>query len=354
MSDPAPRRPERAPAPGLNWTGHLATFFERYGALVALLLLFGWNALFAENAAVFRKPENLRNILNQNAATGIVAVGMTLVIVAGGIDLAVGSVMALAAAVALLAINAGIAAGLSEGVAVAGGLGIGLLTGLACGIVNGLLVTVGRLPAFIATLGGLVAYRSITLALADAGEIRSDSQEVLSSIGRGGVPVIPGTWLESGRTLTFTWNIVLFFLVAALGSILLARTRYGRHLVAVGGNETAARYSAIPVDLVRLGAFTLMGLCAAVAGLMQAARMNSVSSSQLGLQMELDAIAAVVIGGTSMAGGKGRVWGTVIGVLILAIINNMLVVAGVSVHWQGFVKGVIIILAVLIQRGRRS
>jgi ribose transport system permease protein len=104
---------------------------------------------------------------------------------------------------------------------------------------------------------------------------------------------------------------------------------------------------------VRLVAFIIVGFCAALAGLMQTARMNSVSSSQLGLQMELDAIAAVVIGGTSMTGGKGRVWATVVGVLILAIINNMLVVAGVSVHWQGFVKGVIIVLAVLIQRGRR-
>jgi ribose transport system permease protein len=140
--------------------------------------------------------------------------------------------------------------------------------------------------------------------------------------------------------------------VAIVGQVLLSRTRFGRHLVAVGGNEQAARYSAIPVGLVRLGAFAIMGACAGLAGLMLSSRMNSVSSSQLGLNVELDAIAAVVIGGTSMAGGRGRVWGTVVGVLILAIINNMLVMRGVSVHWQGFVKGVIIVLAVLIQRGR--
>lgn len=340
-------------APRVPWSAHLASFFERYGALVALGVLLVWNVFFAQNAEVFRRPENLRNLLNQNAATGIVAVGMTLVIVAGGIDLAVGSVMALVAAVALLTTNALIGSGVGEGAAVALGFGAGIATALACGLINGLLVTVGRLPAFIATLGGLVAYRSITLALADAGEIRSQSTSILSAIGRGGIPILPGSWLASGRTLYFTWNVILFLVVAIAGQVLLARSRLGRHLTAVGGNETAARYSAIAVDRVRLTAFVLVGLCAGLAGLTQVARMNSVSSSQLGLQMELDAIAAVVIGGTSMAGGKGRVWGTVVGVLILAIINNMLVVADVSVHWQGFVKGVIIILAVLIQRGRR-
>lgn len=332
----------------------IADALERHGVLLALGLLIVWSAFFSEGAETFRRPENLRNILNQNAATGVVAVGMTLVIVGGGIDLAVGSVMALAAAVAVMTTNALLASGMGEATAVWLGLGAGLATGGACGCVNGLLVTLGRLPSFIATLGGLVAYRSITLALADAGEIRSSSQSVLQSLGRGGVPLLPGSWLESGRPLMVTWNILIFLLVAVLGQVALARTRFGRHLVAVGGNEVAARYSAIDVERIRAATFVIVGLCAGLAGLMQAARMNSVSSSQLGLQMELDAIAAVAIGGTSMAGGRGRVWATVVGVLILAIINNMLVVAGVSVHWQGFVKGSIIVLAVLIQRGRRG
>ncbi|MFO0873904.1 MAG: ABC transporter permease [Phycisphaerales bacterium] len=331
-----------------------ASFLERHGVLVAFAALVLWSGVLASDAATFRRPENIRNIFNQNAATGVVAVGMTLVIVAGGIDLSVGSVMALASAIALITSNALIGTvsggGWSEGAAVFVGLAAGLATGAACGAINGGLVTLGRIPAFIATLGGLVAYRSITLALAEAGEIRSSSQGVLQSIGRGGIPVWP---LAGDRWLVCQWSIVLFLLVAAIGQVVLSRTRYGRQLVAVGGNETAARYSAIAVDRVRLVAFIIVGFCAALAGLMQTARMNSVSSSQLGLQMELDAIAAVVIGGTSMTGGKGRVWATVVGVLILAIINNMLVVAGVSVHWQGFVKGVIIVLAVLIQRGRR-
>jgi len=324
-------------------------FLERFGPLAALLLLLAYNGLVGENAELFRRPENLRNIVNQNAATGVVAVGMTLVIIAGGIDLAVGSIMALAGAVALTLVNRLIeGSGLGEGAAVAIGMAAGLLAGVGCGLVNGLLVAIGRIPAFIATLGGLVAFRSLTLALADAGEIRSASPNLFGSFGTLSFPLIP----LADRWLGVTLNILLFLAVAVVGQVVLSRTRFGRHLVAVGGNELAARYSAIAVGRVRIAAFAISGACAGLAGLMLSSRMNSVSSSQLGLNVELDAIAAVVIGGTSMAGGRGRVWGTVLGVLILAIINNMLVMRGVSVHWQGFVKGVIIILAVLIQRGR--
>ncbi|MBL9148298.1 MAG: ABC transporter permease [Phycisphaerae bacterium] len=344
----------------------VSQLFERYGVIVAFVGLLVWNGVFAENADVFRSPENLRNILNQNAATGIVAIGMTLVIVGGGIDLAVGSVMALAAAIGLLASNAflgfsesyvesgTLSAGAAEWLAVGIGFAAGIGTGLAAGALNGVLVTVGRLPAFIATLGGLVGYRSISLALAEAGEIRATKTAVLTEIGRGGLPVVPGSLLASGNPLIFSWSIITFLVLAVVGQIVLSRTRYGRHLVAVGGNPTAARYSAIAVDWVRFVSYVLIGLCAALAGLLQMARMSSVSTSQLGSQMELDAIAAVVIGGTAMSGGRGRVWGTVLGVLILGIINNMLIVSQVSTYWQGALKGAIIVVAVLIQRGRKT
>jgi ribose transport system permease protein len=331
----------------------VALLLERYGVLVAFGGLVLWNAVFASGSETFRDPANLRNILNQNAATGVVAVGMTLVIVVGGIDLSVGSIMALAGAAAILIMNGLLEGGMSEWSAVLSAGGIAIAIGLACGTLNGLLVTAGRLPAFIATLGGLSAYRSITLALADGGELRANATEVLTTIGRGGIPVIPGSWMGRDAALVLYWNIILFFAIAVIGEIILSRTRFGRHVVAVGGNETAARYSAIPVGRVRLITYIVIGGLSAVAGLMLTARNNSMSSSQLGLLMELDAIAAVVIGGTSMAGGKGRVWGTVLGVLILAIINNMLVVAEVSPYWQGCVKGAIIVLAVLIQRGKR-
>jgi len=142
--------------------------------------------------------------------------------------------------------------------------------------------------------------------------------------------------------------------VVVLGQLTLSRTRLGRHLVAVGSNELAARYSGVPVARVKLWSYTIVGFCAALGGIASTVRMNSVSSSQLGLYAELDAIAAVVIGGTSMTGGRGRVWGTLLGVLILVMITNMLSLWQVEVYWQGFVKGVIIVLAVLIQRGRAS
>lgn len=339
--------------PSPTAAARLAAGLERYGVVVAFAGLFVWNALFASGASTFRDPVNLRNILNQNAATGIVAVGMTLVIVAGGIDLSVGSIMALAGATGILLMNLLLGHGVSEWVSVLTAGGAAILVGIACGALNGLLVTLGRLPAFIATLGGLSAYRSVTLALADGGELRADATSVLTTVAREGITVIPAGWMGRTTGLVLYWNILLFFAIAALGEVVLSRTRFGRHVVAVGGNETAARYSAIPVALVRLATYLVVGGLAAIAGLMSTARTQSASSSQLGLLMELDAIAAVVIGGTSMAGGKGRVWGTVLGVLILAIINNMLVVAAVSPYWQGCVKGAIIVLAVLIQRGRR-
>lgn len=332
----------------------LGDVLQRYGVIAAFIALVAWNAGLAENAEIFRRPENVRNILNQNAAMGIVAVGMTLVIVAGGIDLAVGSVVALAGTVALLVANVLVGREFAEPLAIAIGFAAGLGTGLLCGALNGALVTVGRIPPFIATLGGLVGYRSIALALADAGEIRAAKTGVLESVGRGGIPAVPGDWLASGRPLVLFWNIVVFLLVAIVGQIVLSRTRYGRHLIAVGGNEIAARYSGIAVGRVRFISYLIVGVASAVAGLLLAARMQSVSSAQLGMQLELDAIAAVVIGGTSMTGGRGRIWGTVLGVLILAIINNMLVVAQVSPHWQGAMKGAIIVLAVLIQRGRAT
>ena len=207
----------------------IGRLLETWGPVFALVLLLGYNGFFGENAELFRRPENLRNIVNQNAAMGIVAVGMTLVIIAGGIDLSVGSIMALAGATALTLVNRFMAGsegdpGLSEGTAVAFGLAIGLAAGLGCGLLNGLLVTVGRIPAFIATLGGLVAYRSITLAIADAGEIRSESPELFGSFGSMQFPFLP----LSDRTVTITLNIILFVVVAIVGQVLLSRTRFGR------------------------------------------------------------------------------------------------------------------------------
>ena len=301
----------------------------------------------------FLNVENFRNLLNSNAAVGILAVGMTLVIISAGIDLSVGSMVVLAAALGTTAMNRLIELEQPELVAVLVGGALTIAAGAAAGAVNGGLVVFGRIAPFIATLGGLAAFRSMALALADAGEIRSQSSSLFSTIGRGGIPLF-GLENNAGRPLTLSYSTVIFFTVAVVAQWFLSRSRFGRHLVAVGANETAARYAGLAVGWVRFRAYLIMGALAGIAGLVNSSRMNSVSTAQLGLGSELDAIAAVVIGGTSLRGGFGRVWGTVVGVLILGMITNILTISGVSPYWQGAVKGAVIVLAVLVQRGSRE
>ncbi|MFM7051975.1 MAG: ABC transporter permease, partial [Planctomycetota bacterium] len=294
-------------------------FLERWGVVVAFVLLFGastWMQGFD-----FLNLENFRTLLNSNAAVGILAVGMTFVIISGGIDLSVGSIVVLSAALGTTAMNHLIAGETSEGTAVLACVAVTLLAGLAAGVVNGSLVVFGRIAPFIATLGGLAAFRSMALAIAEAGEIRSASSTVFSRIGRGGLPLAVETTNEAGETvyrgllnaagkpLTVTYAILAFAAIAAVAKWFLSASRFGRHVIAVGANETAARYAGIAVGWVRFRAYAIMGLLAGVAGVLQSSRMNSVSTSVLGIGAELDAIAAVVIGGTSLRGGFGRVWG---------------------------------------------
>lgn len=322
-----------------------SAFFEKYGLYLALVALVVFNGL---TNPTFLNPENLRNIVNQQAAVGLVAVGMTLVVVTGGIDLSVGSTVVLAATLGLFALNGRVAAGVPE----AGAVGIALLAalavGTAAGAFMGVLVAKARLAPFVATLCGLVAYRSFALAPAKAGEVRSASMEAYPAIGQGGLP-----WpsLPSGHPLV-TWNILAFALAALLGWTLLERTRLGRNMLAVGGNETAARLAGIATDRVKIAAYAITGLLCGLGGFLLGARMNSVSTAQVGQLYELDAIAAVAIGGASLAGGYGSVLRTVVGVLVLSVIQNMLVTLNVSTYLHGAVKGAIILFAVLLQRGR--
>ncbi|MSR44772.1 MAG: ABC transporter permease [Phycisphaerales bacterium] len=335
---------------GIDWR-HFQVILERWGVLVAFALLLGISTY--KQGFDFLNPENVRALLNSNAPVGILAVGMTLVIACGGIDLSVGSIVVLAAALGTTAMNRCIESGASELNAVLLGGAVTIGSGILAGCVNGALVVFGRIAPFIATLGGLAAFRSMSLAIADAGEIRSQSAALFSALGRGGIP-IPGLENAGGKPLTLSYSTVIFFVVAAIAQWFLSRARFGRHLIAVGANETAARYSGVSVAWIRFRVYAVMGLLAGVAALVQSSRMNSVSTSQLGLGSELDAIAAVVIGGTSLRGGFGRVWGTVVGVLILGMITNVLTISGVSPYWQGAIKGAVIVLAVLVQRPARA
>ncbi len=324
-------------------------FFQNYGVLVAFILLIIINVVWQPQ--VFLNPEYLKNLVNQNAGVGILAIGMTLVIIGGGIDLSVGSMMALVSALGVLMLNKQLSGGTSEQLATAMAIGIAVGSGALLGMLNGLVITAGRVAPFIATLVGLMAYRAIAMSLADGGEVRSQSADVFASLGREGLNV-PFVELSGGRPLIITYPMLLFVGVALFAGFLLNRTRYGRHLIAVGANEKAATYSAISTGKIKIITYMLMGIFTGIASIGLAARMNSVSTGQMGLYYELDAIAAVVIGGTSMSGGRGRIWSTVVGVLMLGLITNMLVTSNVSIYMQGVVKGVIILLAVLIQRGQ--
>lgn len=305
--------------------------FEKYGPLVALAILFTLSALTSEH---FLKPQNLLNILRQVSYTGIIGLGMTFVIIAGGIDLSVGSLTALAGGLAILTLNQFGGGWGAIGMAML----VAVTAGAAGGAVNGCLVTKGRVAPFIATLGTMAIFRSTTLYIRSAGEYQSSS-ELYASIGMGnwlGVPI--PVWVFLALTLVF--------------GVMLTRTPFGRYVCAVGANERVARYSAINVHAVRFATYLIAGFTVGVTALLLSSRMNSISSSNAGANYELDAIAVTIIGGTSLSGGSGSMFGTLVGAVILGIVNNMLSMWEVSPYLQGAVKGAVIIGAVLIQRKR--
>jgi len=292
-------------------------FLERYVLLWVILAL----------AVPFLKIQNLLNILWQSSFVGIIAMGLTFVMVAGGIDLSVGSLTALVGGIMVLIINQ-----ISIPVAIMTGIGFGILMGF----LSGLLITKGRIAPFIATLGTMSIFRSVTLYLANGGEFRSQNWSY-TAIGMGEVGGVP-------------IPVVLFLFYGVFAWILLQHTRFGRYVYAVGANERSARYAAVNVSRIRILTYMLSGLSVGISAVIVSSMLNSVSSSTTGLGFELDAIAAAVIGGTSLAGGRGTIWGTVLGTIVLSIISNMLVMLNVSVYLQGTVKGLIIIAAVLAQR----
>ena len=330
-----------------GWT----IWLERLGPLVALALLVVAASIPADG--VFLKPENLLNVLRQSSFVGLIAIGMTFVIIAGGIDLSVGSLLAFCGALGILVMNALVDAQAGAFAAITLGLTVMVATGVAAGLLNGLLIAKGRIAPFIATLGGLAAYRSLALTLADGGEMRSQAGAAFKTLGTGGIPV-PGVEVAKNVPLLIPYPVIIFIVVAVAGHLLLTRTRFGRYVFALGCNERAARYSGIRIDRVKLGVYALIGLTTGIAAVLLSSRMNSVSSPGTGNLYELDAIAAVVIGGTRMSGGAGTIFGTVVGVLILGVIGNMLNLYGAPIHLQGLVKGLIIVAAVLVQRQTRD
>ncbi len=306
---------------------------ERYGSLIALAVLVLASSVMSPH---FLQPQNILNILRQVSYTGIIALGMTYVIIGGGIDLSVGSLAAFAGALGVIAMNALGNAGKPEWAGVLAAVLVAVAVGGAGGALNGFMVTKGRIAPFIVTLGTMAIFRSLTLYMGDAGEFTSGNM-LFSDIGAAVVGFVPvPVWILAA--------------LAACFSVLLTRTRYGRYVRAVGSNQRVALYSAIDVDSVRFRTYVLTGLVVGVSAVLISMRFDGVGTSTLGINYELDAIAAVIIGGTAMAGGSGTIVGTVIGAVILGVINNMLNLVGVSPYLQGTVKGLVIICAVLIQR----
>ncbi|MEI6896340.1 MAG: ABC transporter permease [Psychromonas sp.] len=307
--------------------------FGRLAPLIALCILIALSAIVSEH---FLIPRNITNVLRQVSYTGIIALGMTFVIIAGGIDLSVGSMLALVGVLVIMLVNY-----LGDGwsavvIAIIGAM----LIGSFFGAINGLLTTKGKIASFVATLATMSVYRSLTLYVSDAGEMVSNNQ-YYPDVGTGyflGLPI----------------PVWVFLILAILGHILLKHTAFGRHVCAVGSNPKVAAYSAINVDRIYFLTFVILGFAVGISAVMLSSRLNSVSPGDAGLFYELDAIAAVVIGGTSLSGGKGTLWGTVVGVIILGIINNMLNLLGVSPYLQGTVKGLVILIAVLMQFKRSN
>jgi len=303
-------------------------------ALVALFII----GIFVNDA--FLSAGNVSNILARSSFIGIVAIGATFVITTGGIDLSVGSMAAFISGCMILLMNALMSTFDSLITIIFLAIIASAAIGALAGMINGLLTTKAKIEAFIVTLGTMGIYRSLVTYMADGGTLSLNF-----TIGDVYSEVYYGTLLG------LPYPVWVFLAVAIIGYVLLNMTVFGRHCFAVGSNESVAHYSAINVDRVKTATYILQGLCVSIATIIYVPRLGS-ASGQTGILWELEAIAAVIIGGTMLKGGYGRIWGTVVGALILTLIGNILnLTDAVSNYLNGAVQGVIVIVAVYLQRG---
>jgi inositol transport system permease protein len=299
-------------------------FFHRFGIIFVLVILAAALSITTES---FGTLSNLTNVARQISINGILAVGVTFVLLTAGVDLSLGSVVALSGVVCAMFAHPG-----QYPVIVP--ILLGIATGGACGLFNGLLVTRGGVAPFIVTLGMMTAARGLALILSEGKPVANMSSTLTDLAGDvAGIPIA----------------VIGFTVVALAASLFLKHFRLGRHIYAVGGNENAARVAGISVTRVKLFAYTLCGLLTGLAGVVLAARITT-GQPNAGMAYELDAIAAVVIGGTSLAGGVGTILGTLLGVLLIGIINNGLDLLMVSSYYQAVIKGLIIVGAVWLDR----
>ncbi|AUL97747.1 ribose ABC transporter permease [Vibrio vulnificus] len=295
-------------------------------SLIALLFLIVVVSFLNPN---FFTVDNILNILRQTSVNAIIAVGMTLVILTAGIDLSVGSVLALCGAFA--------ASLVAMEVPVLIAVPTALLAGAALGAISGVIIAKGKVQAFIATLVTMTLLRGVTMVYTDGRPISTGFTDTADAFA----------WFGTGYALGIPVPVWLMVIVFAAAWYLLNHTRFGRYVYALGGNESATRLSGINVDKVKIGVYAICGLLAALAGIIVTSRLSSAQPTA-GMGYELDAIAAVVLGGTSLMGGKGRIMGTLIGALIIGFLNNALNLLDVSSYYQMIAKAAVILLAVMV------
>jgi galactofuranose transport system permease protein len=318
---PAPQSP--------SLRSRLGNFGPTYGALLSLVLLIVGNAIFTPN---FATVSNLWNVLQLVSTTVLVATGMTLVIAARGIDLSVGSVMAIASATAAVSLGRGV------------GIAILLALVIACGVgaLNGLLISGFRIQPIIVTLATLITGRGVAQVISNGGQLIPFSNPTFEYLGQGFVGPIP-------------FQVVIMLAAVAAGIFMMRATSFGRYIVAVGGNEAAARLAGVKVHRTKIAVYALSGVLAGLAGLIETARLGASDAQKVGLYIELDAIAAVVVGGTPLTGGRATIVGTLIGALIMQVITTSFNMGPFGLHplpysWGLVFKAAIILFAVYIQR----
>jgi len=299
---------------------------ENLGILIALVLMIAFLCIYPRTANTFPTVKNIFNVLRQSAPNLMLACGMTMVIILGGIDLSVGSIIAMSGCFAAGAVVWG---GMPEIV----GLILGVLSGTLFGMFNGFMIAKTTIPPFIVTLASMNIAKGIAYVFSQGKPIRCMTE--------------PWKFLGAGYVAGIPTPVITMFLVFVVCVLFLNRTRIGRHVYAVGGNATAAKFSGIDTFKVKFAVFTISGTLAGLAGITIASRLYSGTCTS-GDAAEMDAIAAVVIGGTSMSGGSGKLGGTLIGALIIGILNNGLNLMGVNSDWQYIIKGIVILGAVYV------
>jgi ribose transport system permease protein len=292
--------------------------WDDYSIIVVTLFIIIVCAILAPGR--FLTVRNMVTILGLSSFIGIIALGMTFVIIAGGIDLSAGHVLAT-----------------SPDIPLPFALLVCVAVAVTVGVLSGTLITKANLPPFIVTLAIGIMFRSLTLHICRGATITGRNIPEFTEIGFGSVGFLPNT-------------LIVFLVFSIIFGLILKFSKFGSYVYAVGGNENAARYSGINVHRVKLFTYALLGLCIGVAAILDFSRMAAVSATQSALHYEFDAITAVVIGGTPLSGGRGRIVGTIMGVFILGIVSNIMVMMNISPFLSGFVKGAIILIAVLLQK----